>query len=197
MDTDGIQSDMKIRSCKNAWQHMTEICKGRAVRNYTQLLDMQDYLVETELFSAPVLDAYSSWNLEKEISADQKRHFSDLRGGGQGDYRKGMRTKIANVIDCLTHFPQSKRAVITTCNEPMPKHSNDDHAKCLREIYFHLDADNKLNTTVTFRAQAAVLFPKNIHFIGSMMSEIAERLPQSPSLGVTFYLAIVLVSDRE
>jgi len=176
---------------------MSEICKGRTVRNYTQLLDMQDYLVETELFSAPVLDAYSAWNLGKEISEDQKRHFSDLRGGGQGDYREGMRTKIANVVDCLTFFPQSKRAVITTCNQPMPTHSSDDHAKCLREIFFHLDADNKLNATVTFRAQAAMLFPKNIHFIGSMMSEIAERLPQSPSLGVAFYLAVVLVSDRE
>ena len=165
---------MEIRSCRDAWLHMTDISAGHAVRNYVQWLDMQDYLVE-----------------------EQKQYFSDLRGGGQGDYRAGMRAKIANVVDCLTLFPQSKRAVIAMCNESMPKHKVDDDAKCLREVYFHLDGDNKLNATVIFRSQAAMLFPKNIHFIGSMMSEVAERHPQRPSLGVVFYLAVILVSDRE
>ncbi len=188
---------MTIRSCRDAWLHMTDISAGRAVRNYVQLLDMQDYLVESDLFSAPILDAYSNWNLEKDITEEQKQYFSNLRGGGQGDYREGVRAKISNVVDCLTLFPQSKRAVIAMCNESMPKHKMDDDAKCLREVYFHIDGDNKLNATVTFRSQAAMLFPKNIHFIGSMMSEVAERLPQKPSLGVVFYLAVILVSDRE
>jgi len=188
---------MEIISCQDAWSHMTEISAGRAVRNYVQLLDMQDYLVESDLFSAPILHAYSDWNLEKNVTDEQKKYFSDLRGGGQGDYREGMRKKIANVVDCLSLFPQSKRAVISTCNESMPNHQNDDDAKCLREIFFHLDDDNQLNATVTFRSQAAMLFPKNIHFIGSMMSEVAAKLPQKPSLGVVFYLAVILVSNRE
>jgi hypothetical protein len=47
-----------------------------------------------------------------------------------------------------------------------------------------------------FRAQAALIFPKNIHFIGSLMSEIASQLPGQPSLGRLFYLATILVSDR-
>lgn len=188
---------MKIRSCRDAWLHMTDISAGRAVHNYVQLLDMQDYLVESDLFSAAILDAYSNWNLGKDITEEQKKYFSDLRGGAQGDYRAGMRAKMANVVDCLTLFPHSKRAVIAMCNESTPKHNADDDAKCLREVYFHLDGENKLNATAIFRSQAAMLFPKNIHFIGSMMSEVAERLPQRPSLGVGFYLAVILVSDRQ
>ena len=115
---------MKIRSCRDAWLHMTDISAGRAVHNYVQLLDMQDYLVESDLFSAAILDAYSNWNLGKDITEEQKKYFSDLRGGAQGDYRAGMRAKMANVVDCLTLFPHSKRAVIAMCNESTPKHKN-------------------------------------------------------------------------
>lgn len=183
-------------SCRMAWQRMTEISGHKSIRNYVQVLDMSDYRVETELFPEAVLDAYSRWNLEKDISDEQRRHMNMLRGGGQGDYREGMRQKIANVVDCLTKYPQSKRAVVTVCNEPIPDHSNDDDAKCLRELHLYLDENDKLCGTVFFRAQAAMLFPKNIHFIGSIMIEVAERLPDKPTLGTLFYLATVLVPDR-
>ena len=96
----------------------------------------------------------------------------------------------------MTKFPQSKRAVITVCNEPMPDHSNDEDAKCLRELHLYLDDDGRLSGTVFFRTQAASLFPKNIHLVGSIMSGIADRLPHKPALGSLFYLATVLVSDR-
>jgi len=33
------------------------------------------------------------------------------RGGDQGDYRAGIRAKIANTIECLQQQPLSKRAV--------------------------------------------------------------------------------------
>ena len=33
------------------------------------------------------------------------------RGGGQGDYRQGIRAKISNAIECLKTEPLSKRAV--------------------------------------------------------------------------------------
>ena len=185
-----------IRSCRSAWAHMTEVSKEQAVRNHVQSLDMSDYLVETDVFPKEVLEAYSALNMEKEISAEQAQFISEHRGGVQGDYSKGMAHKIANVVDCLTKFPQSKRAVIAVCNEPMAAHSDDANAKCLREIHLYMDEDNKLSGTAFFRAQAAFLFPKNIHLIGSIMSEIAGQLPQKPALGNLFYVATILVADR-
>lgn len=175
---------------------MSEIDGQQTVRNFVQVLDMSDYLVETELFPKEALEAYSSWNLEKEITEEHRRYLSELRGGRQGDYREGMSRKIANVVDCLTKYPTSKRAVITTCNQSIPNHSSDEDTKCLREIHLYLDENDRLSATVFFRAQAALIFPKNIHFIGSVMTEVAGRLPQKPALGTLFYLATVLVLDR-
>jgi thymidylate synthase len=134
--------------------------------------------------------------MEKELTAEQEKFMNTNRGGAQGDYRDGMTAKIANVIDCLTNFPQSKRALITVCNQPMPNHSSDVDAKCVRELQLYLDDDGKLSGTVFLRAQAAFLFPKNIHMIGSIMNEIAQQLPNKPGLGTLFYLTGILVSDR-
>jgi thymidylate synthase len=175
---------------------MGEACQQHAVRNYVQLLDMSDYLVETDLFPKEVLEAYSAMNMELDISGEQAQHLGESRGGAQGNYREGMRAKIDNVVDCLTRFPQSKRAVIAVCNQPMADHSNDADAKCLRELHLYLDDDGKLSGTATFRAQAVSLFPKNIHMIGSIMTEVARRLPDQPSLGNLFYLTTILVSGR-
>ena len=187
---------MEPVSCHAAWQNMTEVSARKPVRNYSQLLDMSDYVVETDLFPRDVLEAYTCWNMEKEITDEQSQHMSSLRGGGQGDYRDGMQRKIANVVDCLTHYPQSKRAVITICNNSTPDHRSDDDAKCVREIHLYLDEHDKLSGTVLLRAQAAILFPKNIHMIGSIMDEIAGQLPQNPQLGTLYYVATILVSDR-
>ncbi len=187
---------MPVISCRQAWENMTEATSKGSVRNYTQELDMSDFLVETELFSKPVLEAYSAWNLEREITDSQAQYFSDLRGGGQGDYRTGMTAKIHNVIDCLTQYPQSKRAIITISNFPDHNHQSDDQAKCLREIHLALTEKNELIGTVFFRAQASLIFPKNIHFIGSVMTEVANGLASKPTLGNLFYLATILVSDR-
>lgn len=187
---------MQVKSCRQAWRDMTTATQNDSVRNYVQLLDMSDYLVETDLFPQDVLEAYSAWNLEQDITEDQQQFFDALRGGGQGDYRDGMAAKIANVVDCLSSFPASKRAVITITNNPYASHRDDDAAKCLRELHFYLDDDNRLCGTVLFRAQAALIFPKNIHFIGCIMGEIAAQIPQQPRLGQLFYLATILVSDR-
>lgn len=174
---------------------MTNVSLEEPVRNFTQLLDMETYVVETELFPLDVLDAYSSWNLGQELTSDQQRHFNDERGGGQGDYRNGMADKIANVVSCLNEFPASKRAVITISNEPFADHRDDNNAKCMREIHFYLE-DNVLNASVLFRAQAASIFPKNIHFIGSLMETIASQLEHPPTIGTLHYVATVLVNDR-
>ena len=187
---------IQIKNCRDAWQHMTEVSKDASVRNFTQSLDMSDYLVETDVFPEEVLVAYSAYNMERELSAEQAKFMNANRGGAQGDYRDGMATKIANVVGCLTNFPQSKRALITVCNEPMPDHSSDSDAKCVRELQLYLDDNGNLSGTVFLRAQAAFLFPKNIHMIGSIMSEIAQQLPGKPALGTLFYLTGILVSDR-
>ena len=186
---------METRTCRETWELMTKATMEGPVRNFTCRIDMSDFLVETDLFPRDALDAYSAWNLEKEIREDQKIYFSEQRGGGQGDYREGMERKIANVVDCLSRFPRSKRALVTVCNNPFPDHESDGDAKCMREIHFHIDG-SRLNATVLFRAQAAQIFPKNIHFIGSLMSEVGSRLPGAPRPGLLFYLATILVSDR-
>lgn len=107
-----------------------------------------------------------------------------------------MAAKITNVVDCLSRFPLSKRALITISNNPAASHESDDDAKCMRELQLYLDTDNKLCGTVLFRAQAALIFPKNIHFIGALIREVASRLPGRPQLGKLFYVATILVSDR-
>ena len=184
-------------SCKETWQKMSAMtADGTILRNFHQSIDMSNYLVETELFQKDCLEAYSSWNLEKTIRPDQKKFFSELRGGSQGDYRMGMGKKIANVVDAINHFPKSKRAVITVPGTSFPDNKSDDDAKCMREIHFHVE-NGKLNATVLFRAQAALIFPKNIHFIGSLMDEIKARLNEDVELGELFYLASVLVADRQ
>lgn len=184
-----------MRTCREAWEHMTEISMDAPVRNFSQDLDMADYVVETELFPLDVLDAYSAWNLERELTSEQRQHFSEERGGGQGDYREGMSDKLSNVVDCLNKFPQSKRAVITISNTPDARHEDDVAAKCMRELHFYLE-DGRLNATVLFRAQAASIFPKNIHFVGSIMDDIAARLDGQPVVGSVHYLASILVGER-
>ena len=188
--------NIPVQSCRGAWQRMTEISETGAVRNYVQCLDMSDFLVITDDFPEDVLLAYTAYNMEKDLTPEQQSFMNAHRGGAQGDYRDGMQRKIDNVVDCLTKFPQSKRAIITVCNEPMPDHSSDTDAKCVRELQLYIDDAGKLSGTVFLRAQAAFLFPKNIHMLGSIMTEIAARLPGAPAIGALFYLSGILVADR-
>jgi len=188
-------SSANTRTCREAWEYMTKISMETPVRNFSQVLDMSDYTVETDLFPLEVLDAYSAYNLGAELTAEQRTHFTAERGGGQGDYREGMPAKIANVVDCLNRFPQSKRAVITISNYPDANHESDDMAKCMRELHFNLDGET-LNASVFFRAQAASIFPKNIHFVGTLMDQVASRLDGRPPVGSLHYFTTILVGDR-
>lgn len=188
--------NLEAVSCRDAWQRMTEIAREGQVRNYVQVLDMSDFVVETDVFPKEVLDVYTAYNMEQSLSKEQLQFMNENRGGAQGDYREGMAGKIENVVDCLTRFPESKRAIITISNEPMPSHENDSDAKCVRELQLYIDDDGRLSGTLVLRAQAAFLFPKNIHMVGSIMSEIAGRLPDKPAIGTLFYLAGILVADR-
>lgn len=186
---------MELLSCREAYQRMCQLTEGqKVVRNLHLDIELDPWLVETELFPQEALEVYSAWNLELEIPAPlREKYFSAHRGGSQGDYRDGMRGKIDNIVDCLTHYPQSKRATITIPNESSPSHTDDAAAKCMREIHFYLEGD-AVGATVLFRAQAAEIFPKNIHFIGEMVAEVANRLDKAP--GRLHYLATTLVADR-
>lgn len=158
---------------------------------------------------ADVLEFYSKYNLlllDLEHSDRDKalhaKFYNAARGGGQGDYREGIQAKIANVVSCLRSFPNSKRAVL-----PVPHalrgsstadHTDTDEAKCLRELHFHVDADRNGTPTLCctgfMRAQAASIYPKNIHFIGSVMHHIAKQL-QLP-VGHYTHIVTTLVNER-
>ena len=186
-----------LLSCQEAYQLMCERTAGQTpVRNFQLDIKLDPWLVETDLFPQEALEAYSAWNLELEIdAATRKKYFSEHRGGSQGDYRDGMRAKLDNVVDCLTHFPESKRATITIPNNASPSHRDDADAKCMREIHFYRDG-LQVNATVLFRAQAAEIFPKNIHFIGELVAEVARRLDGDMQPGNLHYLTTILVADR-
>ncbi len=201
--------------------------KNNLLRNYQCKIHIgnnpTEYTIETTLFPPEALNVYSAYNLEDDISQiDKEKYFNNHRGGSQGDYRQGMKRKIQNVVDCLTKFPCSKRAVITIPNNPNHCHESDEDSKCMREIHFYLDSSCEgdgdgdhgasvmlLNATVLMRAQAVEIFPKNIHFIASLMNRVATECNLSRAAsnsgdyleeiqpGVLYYLATTLVSVRE
>ncbi len=161
------------------------------------VLDMSGdaIVVETELFPRAALDFYTAHNLD-ELPADDARYatlYSSARGGGQGDYRVGMRDKIANVVDCLTRFPGSKRAVLTVPARNV-SHEVDEDAKCLREVHFFIEG-GALHAAGFMRAQAASIFPKNLHFIGTILQRVAAAL-RVPTGRYTHFVT-TLVSGRD
>jgi hypothetical protein len=186
-----------IRPAKKVYEEMLSLTKHNLVhRNYSALISMQDYLVASSLFSKDALLAYSNYNMGNGVSPEDKlQYFSDIRGGSQGDYSEEMPQKIDNVIDCLNKFPNSKRASINIPNSSLAHHSSDADAKCLREIYFYID-NNRLCATVFMRAQAAIIFPKNIHFIGTLMDHIGSHLDSPIEPDYLYYLTVNLVHDR-
>jgi thymidylate synthase len=184
-----------------------DLPQGECFRNFAgTITDMssKSLVVETELFSKASLDFYTKHNLDlitPETNADDyKQFYSAARGSEQGDYREGIQLKMDNVVSCLTAFPQSKRATITFPftgrGTEKADHTDTSQAKCLRELHFYrpLQTPQQLHATGFMRAQAASIFPKNIHFIGTLMGEVAKRL----GLEVGYYTHIVttLVHER-
>jgi len=233
-----MNNNERIISCRQAWEEMNKELallfpsstqKSKLIRNFTRQIkignDETQYTVETDLFPKEALQVYTAWNLEDTIQEKhKKKYFSAHRGGNQGDYRQDMKKKIRNVVECLSQYPNSKRAVITIPPTHLPSHSSDDDAKCMREIHFYINhrndnddddhekddddaaAGETLDATVLMRAQAAEIFPKNIHFIASLMNRVAQELNVSLGndnekkkikVGVLFYVATTLVSVRD
>jgi len=190
------------------------------VRNYMGVIvDMrlEATVVETELFPRGALEFYTAHNLDEldpehveAHAAGYRTYYNSARGGGQGDYRAGIKQKIANVVDALTRFPASKRAVLTIPPVALD-HSVDGDAKCLRELHFYLEArepeegeagvattaapePEALHCTGFMRAQAASIFPKNIHFIGAVMNAVARGLGKP--VGTYTHIVTTLTNER-
>ena len=163
-------------------------------------LTLETATLETALFPAAALSYYSALNLG-EIDAANPAHaaltaawYSPERGGPQGDYREGMPAKVANVIDALQRFPLSKRAVLTVPNRNA-SHEVDADAKCLRELHFWVGEDARLHCSGFMRAQACSIFPKNIHFIASLLGRVAQATGRQP--GSYTHSVTTLTSGRE
>mmetsp|Transcript_26482 Transcript_26482/g.56752 ORF Transcript_26482/g.56752 Transcript_26482/m.56752 type:complete len:222 (-) Transcript_26482:560-1225(-) len=136
--------------------------------------------VETDLFPKDALDYYTAKNMGWEYTQeDYDRWQLAERGGAQGDYRDGMKEKIANVIDCLKTEPLSKRAVIpipyATQGSASIDWKDQGQNKCCRELHFYLE-DSKLKCTGIIRMQNANIFVKNIHFFATLIEYVAKEL---------------------
>jgi len=153
------------------------------VRNFVgviQDISPQASLVETELFPAGALHYYTKKNMGWDYTQEEYDQWQLAeRGGAQGDYREGMKEKIANVVDCLKTEPLSKRAVI-----PIPfsmegsmniDWKDQGQNKCCRELHFYLE-EGKLKCTGIVRMQNANIFVKNIHFFATLIDYVAKEL---------------------
>jgi len=145
------------------------------------IYDMQrdKLVVENEMFSRNVLESYTDMNLGKTMFYRDGTHSLD-RGGDLGYYADGMKEKIETLLKSLRDRPFSKRSLLTI--PPFHKGSvnqrpeRDDDAKCLRELHFYVNGDRELMCTGIMRAQVSMLFPKNVHMIGTLLNDLAESL---------------------
>ena len=175
------------------------------IRNFVgtiSSLSSSSIVIPSPLFPLPVLQFYTKHNMglldpikDKDL---YEKYYNEARGGGQGDYSFGFREKMENVVDCLKRYPNSKRAVITLpySNKTSPQvlHSDTAEQKCLRELTFFIE-EGRLHCTGFMRAQAVTIFPKNIHFVGSVMQELSNRIGVEG--GSYTHFVVTLVRDRE
>jgi len=186
------QSFIKVESPVDLYHRMmSDAARGEQLNYSAWVRDMKDFVFETGLFPVEALDQYTAYNMGWNVP--DSAYFTAARGGGQGDYRHAMAAKIGNVVDCLVNFRDSKRAVIDVPNTPLAHHSDTAEAKCLREVHF-FQTDGVLNITALFRAQAAEIFPKNVHFLGTLLREVAART--GFEVGGMHYHATRLVLSR-
>jgi thymidylate synthase len=146
------------------------------VRNFVgviQDISIPASTVETDLFPKGALEYYTKKNMGDDYTQEEYDTWQLAeRGGEQGDYRSGMKEKIANVIDCLKTEPLSKRAIVpfafSTQGSASIDWTDQGQNKCCRELHFYLE-DGKLKCTGLIRMQNANIFVKNIHFFATLM----------------------------
>lgn len=184
---------------------ISNVTKNGKIRNFCGVIEdmsRESLVVETDLFSKEILEFYTKHNMglldKSKESEKYSKFYSELRGGNMGDYSFMFQEKISNVVDSLIKFPSSKRAILTmpysNKHSHEVKHFDDAEQKCLRELHFYVE-DGLLHCTGFMRAQASIIFPKNIHFIGEVFNQISDKI-QVP-LGLYTHFVTTLVYDRE
>ena len=189
------------RSLYDEMRHLTRAGGDFTIHNYAAVLeDLSEEAtkVETELFPLAALDFYTRWNLEENVSDEEIATLkTPERGGAQGDYRRGMRRKIANAVDCLRTHPNSKRASIpipfTDSGSETIDWRDQGQTKCCRELYLYVE-EGKLSCTGVLRVQNASIFPKNIHVFGALLRHCSAEL--GLPLGVYTHVVASLCHDR-
>ena len=152
-----------------------------AIDSFTE----ENALIETELFDEHALKYYAKKNCCMEVSKKEKELFeTEYRGGSQGDYSTEMIMKIDNVVESLSTFPNTKRAVIMM-NNNWWSHDDTDEAKCCRELHFRLTPSEikntqwKISCTGFFRAQAVDIMPKNFYFVYNIKEVVRAKIVDS------------------
>jgi hypothetical protein len=185
-------------------KHMLECAKTGKVLHYIAQLALspeQATVHPTPLFPMEALEAYTAKNLGDLVTLDQEKWFCEKRGGDQGDYSDLITEKILGVVSCLNDRPYSKRAYIVIPNNTAPDARVDADAKCMQLLNMMIEKSSsgilRLNASVTFRAQAVEIFPKNIHFIGALLRRICDELDATISPGDLLYHACILTTHRD
>lgn len=209
---DGMRRFRTPREMYDCMEQATaDLPADACVRNFCaviECMDRDEIVVDTPLFPVDALAFYTYHNLdgavalpaELEMEALRARYYDPTRGGAQGDYRLGMRAKMRDVIACLAQHPGSKRAVLSIPfssgrGSHEISHEETDEAKCLRELHFYVDgADGRVHASGFMRAQAAAIFPKNIHLIGTILGAVAEAVGRQP--GTYCHFVTTLVAGR-
>jgi hypothetical protein len=67
---------LDIISCQEAYQLMKRLTTEHGmIRNFHQNVRMDNWEVETDLFPKEALEIYSAWNLEQDISSEDKKNI--------------------------------------------------------------------------------------------------------------------------
>ncbi|KAJ1445279.1 hypothetical protein M885DRAFT_579473 [Pelagophyceae sp. CCMP2097] len=175
------------RTAADLYAEIRELTKAGGdytVHNYMAVIEdlriPEASVVETELFPRAALEFYTAWNIGDDVSAEAEAVWRlPERGGAQGDYRAGMKAKIANAVDCLKTHSHSKRAMIPIPFNDEPSSAVDwrnvGQTKCCRELYLYVDG-GALCCTAVLRMQNASIFPKNIHLFAALLRRAAADL---------------------
>ena len=197
---------MSINTYKNA-KDMFEYTKSIAPINdfvgKINIFNEKNAIIETELFDIDSLRYYAKKNCGLEVTLKEKELFeTEYRGGSQGDYSVEIEQKIENVVDSLTKFTSSKRAVVMMNNQWW-NHDDTDEAKCLREVHFRIEKKGSnllLCSTGFFRAQAVDIMPKNFYFVYTIMNLVKDKINKEVDfdikMGSYTHFVTILVPTR-
>lgn len=182
---------------------MEEMVANKTTYNFVGTIEnmsKENLILETPLWTKAALEAYTDFNMGKYISRERYELFNSDRGGPQGDYSSTLPDGILLVKQALSSKLTSKRAVLTIppftsgTLRKVDLDKDDQHWKCLRELYFRIEEDGKLHCTGTMRSQAVNIFAKNIHLIGTVMHHIASHM--GVEVGTYTHFAHFLCKDR-